>query len=138
MFELVDLVLAFVCGIATTVAFMSWLVNRWARRIRQLLEEAMKEAGEQSEDQMIKDRVNDGKIILLEVEVANNQFFCYNSKTNQFVCQGSNASEIIENFKQRFPGLNAILHTGDETALKTLRQQLKEHRENSSSIGSSS
>lgn len=130
MFELVDLVLAFVCGIATTVAFMSWLVTRWARRIRQLLEEAMKEAGEQSEDQMIKDRVNDGKIILLEVEIANDQFFCYNSKTNQFVCQGSNASEIIENFKQRFPGLNAILHTGDETALKTLRQQLKEHREN--------
>jgi hypothetical protein len=130
MFELVDLVLAFVCGIVTTVAFVSWLVNRWARRIRQMLEEAMNEADQPSEDQTLKDQVNDGKIILLEVEIANDQFFCYNSKTNQFVCQGSDASEIIENFKQRFPGLNAILHTGDETALKTLRQQLKEHREN--------
>lgn len=130
MFELVDLVLAFVCGIVTTVAFVSWLVNRWARRIRQMLEEAMNEADQPSEDQTLKDQVNDGKIILLEVEIANDQFFCYNSKTNQFVCQGSDASEIIENFKQRFPGLNAILHTGDETALKTLRQQLKEQREN--------
>jgi hypothetical protein len=138
MFELVDLVLAFVCGIVTTVAFMSWLVNRWARRIRQLLEEAMNETDQPGEEQTLKDQVNDGKIILLEVEVDNNQFFCYNSKTNQFVCQGSNASEIIENFKQRFPGLNAILHTGDETALKTLRQQLKEHRENSNSVGSTS
>ena len=130
MFELVDLVLAFVCGIVTTVAFVSWLVNRWARRIRQMLEEAMNEADQPSEDQTLKDQVNDGKIILLEVEIANDQFFCYNSKTNQFVCQGSDASEIIENFKQRFPGLNAILHTGDETALKTLRQQLKDQREN--------
>ena len=86
----------------------------------------------------LKSKVESGKIVLLEVEVENNQFFCYNSKTNQFVCQGRDVSEIIENFKQRFPGLNAVLHTGDEAALKTLRQQLKEHRETSDSIRSSS
>ena len=138
MFEFVDLVIAFVLGALTSVAFISWLVNRWANRLRALLEEAMKEVEEPNEQQTLKDRVENGRIILLEVEVADNQFFCYNSKTNQFVCQGSNVTEIIENFKQRFPGLNAVLHTGDETALKTLRQQLKEHREGSDSIGSTS
>ena len=138
MFELVDLIIAFVLGALASVAFISWLVNRWANRIRVLLEEAMKEVEEPNEQQTLKDRVENGRIILLEVEVADNQFFCYNSKTNQFVCQGANVAEIIENFKQRFPGLNAVLHTGDETALKTLRQQLKEHRETSDSVGSSS
>ena len=138
MFELVDLIIAFVLGALASVAFISWLVNRWANRIRVLLEEAMKEVEEPNEQQTLKDRVENGRIILLEVEVADNQFFCYNSKTNQFVCQGSNVTEIIENFKQRFPGLNAVLHTGDETALNTLRQQLKEHREGSDSIGSTS
>ena len=102
-----------------------------------MLEEALKDIEQPKEDD-IKTRVDNGKIILLEVEVANNQYFCYNSKTNQFVCQGNNVEEIIENFKQRFPGLNAILHTGNEEALKTLRQQLKETRESSDSIGSSS
>lgn len=136
MFNFVDLIIAFVFGAVAATAFISWLVQRWANRIRALLEEAMKEVEEPKEEQALKDRVADGKIILLEVEVADNQFFCYNSKTNQFVCQGSNVSEIIENFKQRFPGLNAILHTGDEAALNTLRQQLKEHREGSDSIRS--
>ena len=46
--------------------------------------------------------------------------------------------EIIEKFKARFPGLNAFFESGDEQALATLRQQLKEHRETSNSIGSSS
>ena len=137
MFELVDLVIAFVLGALAATTLLAWLIQRWANNIKALIEEALKEVEEPKEDD-IKTRVDAGRIILLEVEVADNQFFCYNSKTNQFVCQGANVSEIIENFKQRFPGLNAVLHTGDEQALKTLRQQLKEHRETSDSIGSSS
>ena len=133
MFEWIDLIIAFVLGAVAATAFISWLVQRWANRIRALLEEAMKEVEEPKEDDL-KTRVDAGRVILLEVEVENNQFFCYNSKTNQFVCQGSNVAEIIENFKQRFPGLNAVLHTGNEEALAILRQQLKEHRESSSSI----
>lgn len=138
MFELVDLFLAFVVGFACAIAFMSWLVQRWTKRIRSMLEEAVKETSAPETAEDLNERVEQGRIVLLEVEVENNQFFCYNHKTNQFVCQGQNVTEIIEHFKQRFPGLNAVLHTGDEQALKTLRQQLKEHRENSSSIGSSS
>ena len=137
MFELVDLVIAFVLGALAATTLLAWLIQRWANNIKALIEEALKEVEEPKEDD-IKTRVDAGRIILLEVEVADNQFFCYNSKTNQFVCQGANVSEIIENFKQRFPGLNAVLHTGDEQALKTLRQQLKESRETSDSLGSSS
>ena len=127
MFELVDLIIAFVLGALAATTLLAWLIQRWANNIKALIEEALKEVEEPKEDD-IKTRVDAGRIILLEVEVADNQFFCYNSKTNQFVCQGRDVKEIIENFKQRFPGLNAILHTGDEQALKTLRQQLKETR----------
>ena len=127
MFEFVDLIIAFVLGALAATTLLAWLIQRWANNIKALIEEALKEVEEPKEDD-IKTRVDAGRVILLEVEVADNQFFCYNSKTNQFVCQGSNVAEIIENFKQRFPGLNAVLHTGDETALKTLRQQLKETR----------
>jgi len=135
MFELIDLILAFVCGIVVAIAAVSWVVNRMARRIRQLLEEALKE---ETAEPSIKDQIIAGKIIPLKVEVDQDQYLCYNHLTNQFVCQGSNVEEIIERFKARFPGLNAALESGDETALTTLRQQLKEHRENSNSVGSTS
>lgn len=138
MFELIDLILAFILGGICATFVISWIAHRWLNHLRGLLEEAMKEVADPKDDNDLKAKVESGKIVLLEVEVENNQFFCYNSKTNQFVCQGRDVSEIIENFKQRFPGLNAVLHTGDETALKTLRQQLKEHRETSDSIRSSS
>lgn len=134
MFEFVDLVLAFVLGFATAVAVARWMVNRWINRIKHAIEEAIKEESDNDETE----EKLDSKVILLEVEVENNEFYCYNSKTRQFVCQGQNVTEIIERFKQRFPGLNAILHTGDEEALKTLKQQLKEHRETVNSLGSSS
>lgn len=125
MFELVDVIIAFVLGFIAAIAFMSWLVQRWAKRIRRLLEEAL---AEEAKEPSIKEQIDSGRVIPLTIEVENNQFLCYNSNTNQFICQGSDVQEIIDRFKQRFPGLNAVLHAGDEQALKTLRQQLKEHR----------
>ena len=130
MFNWIDLFLAFMLGGMCTLATMAWLVQRWANRIRSMLEQVMSESAEPDTAQDLKDRVEQGRIVLLEVEVENDQFFCYNSKTRQFVCQGRNVTEIIEHFRQRFPGLNAVLHTGDETALTTLRQQLKQRQEN--------
>jgi len=135
MFEFSDLVVAFFLGALTALAGISWLVHLWAQRIRRMLQEALKaETAEPS----INDLVAAGKVIPLKVEVDQDQYLCYNTLTNQFVCQGTNVTEIIDRFKSRFPGLNAALDSGDEQALATLRNQLKEHRENSNSIGSTS
>lgn len=136
MFELVDLILAFVAGMGVAVWLMAYLVRRWVDRLRKMLEEAMAE--ESKSEPSIQDQVSAGKIIPLTIEVENNLYYCYNSNTNQFVCQGSDVKEITEKFQQRFPGLNAFFNSGDEQALKTLRQQLKENRENSNSVGHSS
>jgi hypothetical protein len=135
MFEFSDLVVAFILGALTAFAGISWAVHLWAQRIRRMLQEALKA---ETAEPDIDDLVAAGKVIPLKVEVDQDQYLCYNTLTNQFVCQGTNVTEIIERFKSRFPGLNAALDSGDEQALTILRKQLKEHRENSNSIGSAS
>ena len=74
------------------------------------------------------------RLIPLTVEVVDNQYFCYNSITQDFVCQGVNLVEIVKRFKQRYPEKFAAIYDGDETAVRTLKSQLKELDENSSGI----
>ena len=74
------------------------------------------------------------RLIPLTIEVVDNQYFCYNSLTQDFVCQGENLTEIVKKFKQRYPDKAAAIFDGDETAVRTLKLQLKELDENSSSI----
>lgn len=134
MFGWADLVFAFVAGAVVAVWVIAMFVRRWAERLRRLLEEALaEEAGEKTTKISKQEAVDSGKIIPLTVEFENNLYYCYNSKTNQFICQGENVGEIIDKFKARFPGLNAFFESGDEKALETLRQQLKNTRESNSS-----
>ena len=74
------------------------------------------------------------RLIPLTVEVVEDQYFCYNSITQDFVCQGTNLVEIVKRFKQRYPEKSAAIYNGDETAVRTLKSQLKELDENSSGI----
>jgi len=74
------------------------------------------------------------RLIPLTIEVVDNQYFCYNSITQDFVCQGVNLVEIVKRFKQRYPDKSAAIFNGDETAVRTLKSQLKELDENSSSV----
>ena len=66
------------------------------------------------------------KLIALTVEVENNQYFCYNSFTNDFICQGSDLKEIRERFRARYPYKDAAIYDGDESAVAILKSQLKE------------
>ena len=74
------------------------------------------------------------RLIALTVEIDNNQYFCYNALTKDFVCQGRNLKEIVERFRLRYPNKAAAIYDGDETAVQTLRSQMKELDENCSSI----
>ena len=78
------------------------------------------------------------RLIPLTVEVDLDQYFCYNSITKAFVCQGHNLKEIVERFQQRYPDKAAAIYDGDETAVRTLKSQLKELGENFSGIGRAS
>jgi hypothetical protein len=70
------------------------------------------------------------RLIALTVEIDNNQYFCYNALTKDFVCQGYSLKEIIERFRLRYPNKAAAIYDGDETAVRTLRSQLKDIDEN--------
>jgi hypothetical protein len=70
------------------------------------------------------------RLIALTVEIDQNQYFCYNALTKDFVCQGYSLKEIIERFRLRFPHKAAAIYDGDETAVRTLRNQMEELDEN--------
>jgi hypothetical protein len=70
------------------------------------------------------------RLIPLTVEVDQNQYFCYNAITKDFVCQGRNLKEIVERFRLRYPNKAAAIYDGDETAVKTLKSQMEDLYEN--------
>ena len=81
--------------------------------------------------------LDEEKLIALTVEVDQNQYFCYNSLTKDFVCQGSDLTEIRKRFRERYPDKDAAIYDGDESAVATLKSQLKDlkkQNENSISI----
>ena len=106
---------------------VAWMVFTWA--VSRHLEKQL--------DSVAQD-LDEERLIPLTVEVDQNQYFCYNSFTKAFVCQGGNLKEIVERFKQRYPDKSAAIYDGDETAVRTLKSQLKELSENFSGIGRAS
>ena len=85
------------------------------------------ESRSSQEAESVKDKSN--TVIPLQVETAGNQFLCYHAKTMDFVCQGSNLDEIRSKFQLRYPDRSAAVVAGDQQAVTTLQQQLKELRE---------
>ena len=76
------------------------------------------------------------RLIALTVEQQHDQYFCYNSVTNDFVCQGRDLTEIRERFRERYPNKDAAIYDGDRTAVATLKSQLDElKKQNENSIG---
>jgi hypothetical protein len=70
--------------------------------------------------------LDEEKLIALTVEVDSDQYLCYNSVTNDFVCQGRNLKEIRERFRERYPDKDAAIYNGDTTAVAVLKSQLDE------------
>jgi hypothetical protein len=91
-----------------------------------------------SELDKVSDELEMEQLIPLTIEVVDHQYFCYNSMTQDFVCQGNDLRDIVKKFKQRYPDKSAAIYNGDETAVRTLKLQLKDLDENSSGIRSTS
>ena len=83
-----------------------------------------------SEISGIVEKLAQDRLIALTVEIDNNQYFCYNALTKDFVCQGYSLKEIIERFRLRYPNKAAAIYDGDEIAVKTLKSQLEDLDEN--------
>jgi len=97
------------------VVLMIGLVVVWyvLRRVNDRLEQQLTELVQELEN----------RIIGLDVEVDNNQYFLYNTQDKSFICQGATAEEIKQRFMARCPNQNAYFAGGDERAIEYLTQE---------------
>lgn len=126
--EFGDFLIWFGIGWLITNLVLSLLAFLLRRHIEQSMESELTGVGQALDEE---------RLIALTVEVDNNQYFCYNSITNDFVCQGRDLKEIRERFRARYPDKDAAIYDGDKTAVATLKSQLKDlkkQNENSISI----
>ena len=112
MEQLIEIVFWFVASYMMARLLTTWLMNRLTRDFRAELEE-------------YAERLDNGKLIPVTVEVDQEQYFCYNAITKDFVCQGHTLKEIAERFSLRFPESKLAIYNGDETAVKVLKEQLE-------------
>ena len=107
------------------------VLNLLAFLLRRHIEQSM-----ESELTGVGQALDEERLIALTVEVDQDQYFCYNSITKDFVCQGSDLKEIRERFRARYPDKDAAIYDGDQTAVATLKLQLKDlKKQNENSIG---
>ena len=107
------------------------VLNLLAFLLRRHIEQSM-----ESELTGVGQALDEERLIALTVEVDQDQYFCYNSITKDFVCQGSDLKEIRERFRARYPDKDAAIYDGDESAVTTLKLQLKDlKKQNENSIG---
>jgi hypothetical protein len=125
--EFGDFLIYFGIGWLISSIGLSVLAFLLRRHIEHSMERELTEVGQALDEE---------KLIALTVEVDHDQYFCYNSITKDFVCQGSDLKEIRERFRARYPDKDAAIYDGDATAVATLKSQLKELKANSeNSIG---
>ena len=115
---------------------IGWLIFSIAMNLLEFLLRRHIERSMESELTGVGQALDEERLIALTVEVDDNQYFCYNSITKDFVCQGSDLKEIRERFRARYPDKDAAIYDGDESAVVTLKSQLKElKKQNENSIG---
>ena len=122
-----DFLIYFGIGWVITNLVLSLLAFLLRRHIEQSMESELTGVGQALDEE---------RLIALTVEVDQDQYFCYNSITKDFVCQGSDLKEIRERFRARYPDKDAAIYDGDQTAVATLKLQLKDlKKQNENSIG---
>ena len=127
LMEFGDFVIYFGIGWVITNLVLSLLAFLLRRHIEQSMESELTGVGQALDEE---------RLIALTVEVDQDQYFCYNSITKDFVCQGSDLKEIRERFRARYPNKDAAIYDGDQTAVATLKLQLKDlKKQNENSIG---
>ena len=115
---------------------IGWLLFSIALSLLEFLLRRHLERSMESELTGVGQALDEEKLIALTVEQEHDQYFCYNSITKDFVCQGRDLKEIRERFRARYPDKDAAIYDGDETAVAILKAQLKElKKQNENSIG---
>jgi hypothetical protein len=113
---------AFLAGAIAASLMIRWAAERFVERLLAAVDETPEQ-----EKATATRRV--------EIEVVDNQVLCYNADTKEFVCQGQDLTQVIERFKQQFPGTYDVklVPANDETRAWA-RTQLAKLNETGTSI----
>jgi hypothetical protein len=68
----------------------------------------------------------ESQYVILDLEHTDNQYFCYNTRTKDFVCQGQTMSDLVQNFKSRYPTKRGVIYNAETDAVTALDKDLKE------------
>ena len=127
LMEFGDFLIYFGIGWVITNLVLGLLAFLLRRHIERSIEQELNGVGQALDEE---------RLIALTVEVDENQYVCYNSITKDFVCQGSDLTEIRKRFRERYPDKDATIYDGDRTAVAALKSQLQElKKQNENSIG---
>jgi hypothetical protein len=104
-------------GTSVAIMVLEMLVSWW---LHQRISQELTDVG---------NALDEERLIALTVEQDHDQYFCYNSITKDFVCQGRDLEEIKQRFRERYPDKDAAIYNGDESAVVALKTQLTELKE---------
>ena len=102
---MLEFLLGIVIGAAAIYLLGGWLVRRLIAKMEQKVS-----AAEQT-----------NLIIRARVEQIDNQFYIYNIDKNEFLVQGHNMKELVNNLELRKPGAVIGVVDGDEQAIQNLK-----------------
>jgi hypothetical protein len=102
---MLEFILGIVVGTAALWLLAVWTVNRYLNKIQQAVD------AHRQQDLLIRARV----------EQIDNQFYIYNIDKNEFLVQGRNMKELIDNLELRKPGAVIGVVDGDKQAIQNLK-----------------
>lgn len=62
----------------------------------------------------IQESLDERQCIEMRIELVDNMILCYNVENKEFVCQGADIMEVMDNFKKRYPQSSGTLTADDK------------------------
>ena len=89
----------FLLGIAVATMF-------WRSVMRGLIDQLI--------EKKIQESLQERQCIEMRIELVDNMILCYNVENKEFVCQGADILEVMDNFKKRYPEYSGMLTADDK------------------------
>jgi len=102
---MLEFILGVITGSMALYLLAAVLFNRYLNKIQQAVDE----------------REQQDLIIRARVEQIDNQFYIYNIDENEFLVQGRDMKELVDNLELRKPGAVIGVVDGDEQAIQNLK-----------------
>ena len=102
---MLEFLLGVIIGSTALYLLAAYLFHRYLNKIQQAVDQ----------------RSQEDPIIRARVEQIDNQFYIYNLDKNEFLVQGRNMKELIDNLELRKPGAVIGVVDGDEQAIQNLK-----------------